>query len=209
MQGRTDRLLPDRLDARAAAAGLPARGEGPRAAPLRMARAAHRLDLLPVLLHLMGALALWPREAGAATATNSLSSQTTVTTACNVSGSTLSFGTTINPIGAVPIDASSTLTVECTNSTTFTLSLNAGINAGGFTNFSQRKLKNGSYTLSYQLYTDSGRTTVWGDGTGGSSTYGGTGTGNLQTVYLYGRLPTLTGAVPGTYTDTVTVTITY
>ncbi|WP_067065655.1 Csu type fimbrial protein [Roseateles chitosanitabidus] len=145
----------------------------------------------------------------AGTSTNTLSSQTTVTTACNVSGSTLSFGNTIDPIGTVPVDATSTLTVECTNTTPFTLSLSAGLNAGGITNFSQRKLKNGSYTLGYQLYTDAARTAIWGDGTSGSTTYGGNGTGGLLTVYIYGRLPSLTGTIPGTYTDTVTVTITY
>lgn len=191
MQGRIHTLLPTRPATRAAAAGMPA---SPAAVAAALAASL---------------LALMPAAVDAGTATNSLTSQTTVTTACNVSGSTLSFGTTINPIGTVPVDASSTLTVECTNTTPFTLSLNAGTNAGGASNFTQRKLKNGSYTLGYQLYTDSGRTAIWGDGTSGSTTYGSNGTGGLLTVTIYGRLPSLTGTIPGTYTDTVTVTITY
>lgn len=157
------------------------------------------------------AAASWlaPGAALAGTATNSLSSQTTVTTACNVSGSTLAFGSAINPIGTVPVDATATLTIECTAATPFSVALSAGTNAGGITNFSQRKLKNGSYTLGYQLYVDAGRTSVWGDGTNSSTTYGGNGTGGVLSVTIYGRLPTLTGTVPGTYTDTVTVTVTY
>ena len=33
----------------------------------------------------------------------------------------------------------------------------------------------------------------------------GTGTGSSQTLSIYGRLPSLANAVPGSYTDTVTV----
>lgn len=202
MPGRIKALLPTRPATRAAAAGMPA--------PAALALCSRVFPFLPLIVPFIAALLLGAGDtAQAGTATNTLSSQTTVTTACNVSGSTLSFGSTINPIGTVPIDATSTLTVECTNTTPFTLSLSAGINAGGITNFSQRQLKNGSYTLGYQLYTDPGRTTVWGDGTSGSATYGGNGTGGLLSVTIYGRLPSLTGTVPGTYTDTVTVTITY
>ena len=144
----------------------------------------------------------------AGTATNSLSSQTTVSTACNVSGNTLSFGNAINPISGTAVTGSSTLTIECTATTPYTVALSAGINAGGVTNFLNRKMVNGAYTLAYQLYVDNGYTQVWGNGTG-SSVYSGTGSGGLQYVTIYGRIPSLTGTVPGTYTDTVTVTVTY
>ncbi|WP_158218875.1 Csu type fimbrial protein [Roseateles aquatilis] len=145
----------------------------------------------------------------AGTATGSVSSQTTVSSACNVSGSTLSFGGAINPIGAVPVDATSTLTIECTATTAFSVALNAGQNAGGAANFSTRQMKNGAYALGYQLYVDVNRTSIWGDGTAGSTVYSSTGTGGVLSVTIYGRLPSLTGTVPGTYLDTVTVTVTY
>ena len=70
-------------------------------------------------------------------------------------------------------------------------------------------MKSGANTLGYQLYLDSGRTTVFGDGTASSSTKSGTGSGSAQSISVYGRVPTLAGVVPGSYTDTVTVTITY
>lgn len=157
------------------------------------------------------AAALLPMAgAQAATAGGTLTVNATVISSCNVSGSTLNFGNSIDPLAAaVPLDASSTMTVQCTNTTPYAVSLNAGANAGGASAFANRNMKHGSYTLGYQLYLDSGRSTVWGDGTASSSTLTGTGTGGNQTLTIYGRLPSLTGAVPGAFTDTVTVTITY
>lgn len=165
---------------------------------------------LVVGLGLMAASVAAQMSAQALTVTNTFQVTATITSSCNVSGTTLNFGSTIDPLGtAVPLDAASTLTVTCSNTTPYAVSLNAGTNAGGASNFSARTLKSGSNTLGYQLYLDSGRTTVWGDGTASSSTKSGTGSGSAQTLQVYGRIPTLSGVVPGTYTDTVTVTITY
>ncbi|MDQ7968211.1 MAG: spore coat U domain-containing protein [Oxalicibacterium faecigallinarum] len=145
-----------------------------------------------------------------ATASTTFQVTATILSSCTVAGTTLNFGSNIDPIAAsVPLDSTSTLTVTCSNTTPYTVALSAGSNAGGATNFTSRAIKNGSSTLGYQLYTDSSRTTVWGNGTSSSSTVPGTGSGSNQTLSIYGRLPSLTGAVPGNYTDTVTVTITY
>lgn len=153
---------------------------------------------------------LLPLLAQAGTAGNSFQVTATVTSACTVSGTTLNFGASIDPLAAeTPLDATSTLSVQCTNTTPYTVSLNAGVNAGGASNFGARLMKSGSNTLGYQLYLDAGRATVWGDGTSSSSTSAGTGTGSAQTLTIYGRLPSLANVVPGSYTDTVTVTVSY
>src|SRR5580765_7080268 len=143
-------------------------------------------------------------SAPAATATGSLTVSATVVSACSVSAATLNFGSSIDlTSAALPLDASSTMTVLCTSTTPYSIALDAGANAGGATNFGARAIKNGSHTLGYQLYLDAPRTMIWGNGTG-SSTSPGVGIGSNQTLTIYGRLPGLTGAVPGTYTDTVT-----
>ncbi|MET0209862.1 MAG: spore coat U domain-containing protein [Burkholderiaceae bacterium] len=148
-------------------------------------------------------------NAGAATATGNFQVSATVVSACAVSAATLNFGAAIDPTAAaLPLDASTTMTVMCTATTPYSVALNAGANAGGASNFGARSIKNGSHTLGYQLYLDGTRSTVWGDGTA-SSLLPGVGIGSNQTLTIYGRLPSLVGAVPGTYTDTVTVTITY
>lgn len=147
---------------------------------------------------------------GATPVTNTFPVTATITSACTVSGSNLNFGSAIDPLAAgTPLDATSTLTVTCSNTTPYTVALNAGANAGGATNFSSRTMKSGSDTLGYQLYLDSGRSSVWGDGTSSSSAKNGTGTGAAQSLSVYGRIPSLANVVPGSYTDTVTVTISY
>ncbi|WP_422017337.1 spore coat U domain-containing protein [Roseateles sp.] len=162
-------------------------------------------------LHTAALLALlMPVLAQAGTASNTLQVQATVISSCQVAGTSLNFGNSIDPLAtATPLDATSTLSVVCTNTTPYTVALNAGANAGGASNFGARTMKSGTQTLGYQLYLDSGRSTVWGDGTASSSTSAGTGTGSTQTLTLYGRLPSLANVVPGAYTDTVTVTVSY
>jgi len=157
------------------------------------------------------ALALLARQAMAATpVTTTFPVTATITSACTVSGSALNFGSAIDPLSSTtPLDATSTVTVTCSNTTPYTVSLNAGANAGGSSNFSTRTMKSGSDTLAYQLYLDAGRATVWGDGTASSSARNGTGSGSAQSLTVYGRLPSLANVVPGAYTDTVTVTISY
>lgn len=145
-----------------------------------------------------------------ATASATFQVTATVVSSCTVAGTTLNFGNNIDPLAATPpLDSTSTLTVSCTNTTPYTVALNAGGNAGGAANFGARAIKNGSSLLTYQLYRDSGHATVWGDGTNSSSVASGTGSGSSQTINIYGRLPSLAGAIPGSYTDTVTVTISY
>lgn len=137
-----------------------------------------------------------------------MAASSTVTSACTVAGNTLNFGNAINPVAGAPVDATTTLSVECTATTGFTVALNAGANAGGGNQVNSRVLRSGANALPYQLYLNAARTSVWGDGVG-SSVYSGTGTGQTQVLTVYGRLPSLTGVSPGVYTDTVTITVSY
>lgn len=133
----------------------------------------------------------------------------TILVACNVTGSTLTFGGSIDPLQTPgPVDASTSLNVTCTKTTPYSVALSAGTNAGNASAFGSRAMKSGNNSLPYQLYLDAGRTQVWGDGNS-SGVYAGTGTGSQQNLTVYGRLPSLNGIVPGNYSDTVTVTITY
>lgn len=65
-----------------------------------------------------------------------------------------------------------------------------------------------SATIGYALYRDSGRTQNWGE-TVGTDTVAGTGDGNVQAITVYGRVPAQATPGVGTYTDSVTVTVTY
>jgi spore coat protein U-like protein len=96
--------------------------------------------------------------------------------------------------------------VQCTNTTPYNIGLDAGTGTGA--TVAVRKLSTGGVTVNYTLYSDSGRTTVWGN-TVSTDTVAATGNGASQSYTVYGRVPAQTTPAPGTYTDTVTVTVTY
>lgn len=148
--------------------------------------------------------------ASAATTTSSFAVTATVNTTCSATSAALAFGAYTPGGGALA--GSTAVNVKCTNGTAFTVKLNAGTTTGGA--ITQRLMANGTNTLQYNLFTTSGGNTVFGDGTGGSSTMPGTGTGlsTAVAINVYGQLPdnaTNQNAVPGSYSDTVTATITY
>jgi spore coat protein U-like protein len=69
-------------------------------------------------------------------------------------------------------------------------------------------LSNGTATVQYQLYSDSGRSVVWGN-TIGTNTVSGTGNGSAQTLTVYGQVAPQTTPAASTYTSTVTASVTF
>ena len=65
----------------------------------------------------------------------------------------------------------------------------------------------GGQFVSYELYRDSPRNQRWGN-TLATDTLAGTGSGNAQSLTVYGRVAPQAPTV-GTYNDTITVTVTY
>lgn len=159
----------------------------------------------------VGATLLASASAGAVTTTTTFQVSATVLKTCSVTAGALGFGNYTPGAGAAT--ASSTVNVNCTKSTGFTVALDAGTTTGA--TIAQRLMKDsGSNTLQYNLYTANTYTTVWGDGSGTSATQAGTGAGVATAVpfTVYGQLPdnvTNQAAPPGSYTDTVKVTVTY
>lgn len=156
------------------------------------------------------ALAAFGQAGFAATASGSFAVTASVSPTCNVATSDVAFGA-YDPASATARDAEGAVRVTCTNTTTYTIALNAG--GAGASAFDSRRMLSGTHELPYQLYLDSSRTTVWGDGSGGSSlnptTGSFTGNGNEQSYTVYGRVPANRYVAPGAYTDTVNVTVTY
>ena len=143
----------------------------------------------------------------AATATSTFSVTGQVVTTCSVSATGLSFGNTIpTPVNS-NIDATSTITATCSNSVPFSIALNAGQGTGA--TFASRKMSSGTNLVNYTMFTDAGRTTVWGDGTAGSTVNSVTGTGAPQAIPVFGRIPAGQSPAIGTYSDTILVTLTF
>ncbi len=128
----------------------------------------------------------------------------TVNATCNVSAANINFGSA--GVLSANIDSTGTVTPQCTNSTPYNIGLNAGTATGA--TVTTRKMTNGATTVSYSLYRNAGMTTNWGN-TVGTDTVGGTGTGNNQSYTVYGQVPVQSTPAPGTYTDTIIVTVTY
>ena len=141
----------------------------------------------------------------ATTTTSTFTVQATIIASCTInSASTLNFGS-IGVLTAA-VNQTSTLQVQCTNTTPYNIGLDVGTGTGA--TVAVRKMTSGANTVNYSLYSDSGRTTVWGN-TVGTDTVAATGSGASQSYTVYGRVTAQTTPAPGTYSDTVTVTVTY
>ena len=142
---------------------------------------------------------------GSQTATGGTTTWTaTVLANCAVSATGVNFGSS-GPITS-NVDASGTVSVQCTNSTAYSVALSGG--KSGATDPTQRKMSKASETITYGLYQNSARTQPWGS-TSGVNTIGGTGSGSNQALTVYGRVTAQTTPSPGAYTDSVVVTVTY
>jgi len=151
--------------------------------------------------------------ANAATTTSAFQVTATVNANCSVSAGTLAFGAYIP--GAGDVANTSTISVNCTKGTTFNVGLDAGLNASGV--IANRAMKSGANPLAYQLYSDTSHTIVWGN-TVGTDTVAGTGlgmgdgsSGQVVSLPVYGQITDTANlaAAAGSYSDTVTVTVTY
>ena len=120
---------------------------------------------------------------------------------CSVTVGNIAFGN-YDVFNRVDTATTGTVKVKCAASASFTISLSAGTGT-----FAARVLTSGSYKLDYNLFTTSQDLTIWGDGTSGTATVSASGTGASYTVY--GLIPALQNVPVGSYSDTITVTVTY
>jgi spore coat protein U domain-containing protein, fimbrial subunit CupE1/2/3/6 len=155
-----------------------------------------------------------PAFAGSNTGT--LSVTASVATVCTVTSTPVAFGA-YDPIitnAAAALNATGTLTVTCTRGTASTVwvGLNPGSNAASAVGTTRAMSAAGPVYLSYELYTDSGRTAVWGNtqATGGGVTFAaGAGLTDPKTLTVYGQVPGAQNASAGNYSDSVTATVNY
>ena len=150
----------------------------------------------------------------AASIGSSISVTASVTANCTFAATpttAVAFGV-YNTLAGAPT-ATGTIVARCTKSTAYTLAL--GVGGGTGASYTGRFMT-GAVTadlLGYNLFTTAGLATVFGDGTGGSATVGGTGAGFdvafNQTTSVFGQIPALQNVSADTYSDTVAVTLTY
>jgi spore coat protein U-like protein len=136
-------------------------------------------------------------------ATTSFNITAVIPASCLVSATNMAFGA----YTGVATNSTSTLSVTCTNTSAYNVGLNAGT-ASNATVTNRSMTGPGGALLHYSLFSNSGRTTNWGN-TVGTDTVAGTGNGNAQSLTVYGQIPAAQSVAPGSYTDTITATLTY
>lgn len=158
------------------------------------------------ILAVAGALSLTLTPAHAATATATFAVTATVNANCIVTANPLAFGA----YSGAALNISTTIAVTCTNTTPYNVGLSAGNGSGAtVTNRLMTNTATGStQTLGYQLLSGSYTGTNWGN-TSGTNWVAGTGSGAAQTLTVYGVVPANQYPTPGSYADSITVTINY
>jgi spore coat protein U-like protein len=129
----------------------------------------------------------------------------TVVNNCLISATNIAFTST--GVLSSALNATGAITARCTNGDAYRIALSSG--SSGNVAARQMQRSGGGGTVNYQLYTDSGHTTAWGDGTAGTTMATGTGSGNAASINVYGRVPAQSTPMPGSYSDTITATITF
>ena len=120
---------------------------------------------------------------------------------CGLSIQGLSFGvydTFLN----VALDSVGNIQVTCDVSVPYSVAISPG---GG--SYALRAMASDAKRLNYNLYTNVTRTVVWGDGSGNTAMI--TSSANPANHTVYGRIPQMQNAFVESYSDVITVTLTF
>ena len=130
---------------------------------------------------------------------------------CSISLTSMAFGN-YNPQAASPTDTVGTLSVTCTSPDPAASTFSIALSPGSSGNVNARTMLSGSHPLYYNLYSNAGRTIIWGDDSGGGESVASSfpaASRSAKAFSIYGRIPALQNAWVGIYHDSVTVTVSY
>lgn len=108
-----------------------------------------------------------------------------------------------------PTDAQGSVTYSCKGVGQNTLTID--LSSGGAGQFNPRQMRSAGEILSYNLFLDAGRGTIWGDGGAGTGRYGPFHPPNNSPVFvpIFGRIPPGQNVAPGAYSDSVLLTLNF
>ena len=143
----------------------------------------------------------------AGTTTGSLSVSATVSNNCQITNTpSIAFGN-YNPLDTTPVDALGTISLACTKGAIAVISLDTGANSSNATGTTRAMKDAATNYLSYELYSNSGRTTVWGSSPGVTEPAAPSKAAVNYTVY--GRIPAGQDQPANSYSDTVGITVNF
>lgn len=158
----------------------------------------HKIGLLVAAMGLFGGV-----QATASTSvTGTIGVQLSVNATCTVGTST---GITFSGAytGVTAVNGSGSISVTCTKDTAYSVTLDAGSNADG----TQRRMgdMDKSDFLTYNLYSDSNRSSAWAP----TTAVNGTGSGTAQSIPVYATVPGSQTPPVSAYSDTINITVSY
>jgi len=134
---------------------------------------------------------------------------------CTATAVTLDFGIYV-PTAAAPTDGVGSVRVRCSLGGTGVLPLltsyDIGLSAGHSGSTAVRQMRSSGNRLDYNLYLDPARSRVWGEaGTADEATvpYGTSLFGTWVQTDIYGRITARQNVPAGSYSDTITITVSY
>ena len=148
----------------------------------------------------------------AASSTANLSVTASVSANCTISTNAVAFGS-YDPVSAnasSALNGTGSVVVTCTNGSSATITLGQGLNAASGSSDAAplRRMKDGGTNfLSFSLFSDSSRTTTWGNTSGTGVSH--TGTGSATSLTVYGQVSGGQNVPAGSYSDTVVATVTF
>ena len=122
---------------------------------------------------------------------------------CSITATDVVFG---NYTG-ITVRITGTIAVKCTANAQYYVGLNAG-GANGATITNRSMTGPGSSLLGYGLFSDAAYTTNWGNSSG-TGWMARLANGNSQAFTVYAQIPASEYAAAGSFTDTITATVTY
>jgi len=126
---------------------------------------------------------------------------------CTISTLSVSFGN-YNVFSGTELDSTGRVTYNC-NATA--MNITVSLSKGSSSTYNPRTMHKGAEVLNYQLYRNSARTNIWGDGTSGTVVYTRADPANNTNVNLtvYGRVTAGQDVSAGTFSDTVVAVINF
>jgi len=157
---------------------------------------------------IVGGLALgMAAPAFAQTATGTLGVSATVAKNCSITTTAVAFGA-YDPVvtnATAPLDGTGSVVVTCTKGAGTRIDLGLGANVSGAT----RRMAGGTDFLTYELYQNTGRTTVWGTGAAAGLTIAVAPSRAARTFTVFGRVAAGQDVAAASYNDTVVATINF
>lgn len=120
-----------------------------------------------------------------------------------VSGNILSFGN-YDPLSDTAVDDMATISYRCGKLVKSKVQISLSTGGAGMYD---RYMRGGSGKLRYNLYLDSLRTQIWGDGTSGTEVFTGSASTGATAVPVFGRVFGSQDVSAAIYIDTVIVTL--